>query len=279
MDKDLFTLTTDHFTIEGRSRAGHETWFRIRDLGVMLDLGRGADAATGVSNVFVTHAHLDHAAGIAFYAGQRHLHRMSGGRVWVPAESADGFRELMQVWERLTNSRFDEVEILGMAAGDVVRLGRAHEVRAHAATHRVAANAYEIIEIRHRLKEEGLSQEEIHRRRADVIEEYLAPLLFYTGDTDRGILESCDALFRAEVLMIECSFVFDGDQERAAKYRHIHFDDIADFAERFQNQLVVLTHFSRRYGRAEIRDEVRRRCPMVLRERLRLALPEPYQRV
>ncbi|HEY6141728.1 MAG TPA: MBL fold metallo-hydrolase, partial [Thermoanaerobaculia bacterium] len=243
MDKDLFTLTTDHFTIEGRSRAGHETWFRIRDLGVMLDLGRGADAAVGISNVFVTHAHLDHAAGIAFYAGQRHLHRMSGGRVWVPAESADGFREMMRVWERLTNSRFEEVEILGMAAGDVVRLGRAHEVRAHAATHRVAANAYEVIEIRHRLKEEGLSQEEIHRRRADVIEEYLAPLLFYTGDTDRGILESCEALFRAEVLMIECSFIVDGHQERAAKYRHIHFDDIADFAERFQNQLVVLTHF------------------------------------
>lgn len=279
MDKDLFTLTTEHFTIEGRSRAGHETWFRIRDLGVVLDLGRGADAAIGIANVFVTHAHLDHAAGIAFYAGQRHLHQMPGGRVWVPAESADGFREMMQVWERLTNSRFEEVEILGMAAGDVVRLGRTHEVRAHAATHRVAANAYEIIEIRHRLKEEGLSQEEIYRRRAEVIEEYHQPLLFYTGDTDRGILETCDALFRAEVLMIECSFIFDGHQERAARYRHIHFDDIADFAERFENRLIVLTHFSRRYSRAEIRDEIRRRCPAVLLDRLRLALPEPYQRV
>jgi ribonuclease Z len=279
MDKDLFTLTTEHFTIEGRSRAGHETWFRIRDLGVMLDLGRGADAAVGIANVFVTHAHLDHAAGIAFYAGQRHLHRMTGGRVWVPAAAAEGFREMMQIWERLTSSRLDEVEIVGIDAGDVVRIGRTHEVRAHAATHRVAANAYEIVEVRHRLKEEGLSQEEIYRRRAEVIEEYRYPLLFYTGDTDRGILESCEALFRAEVLMIECSFVFDGHQERAATYRHIHFDDIADFAERFENQLIVLTHFSRRYSRAEIHDEVRRRCPAVLRERLRLALPEPFQRV
>ena len=32
-DKELFTLKTPHFTIEGRSRAGHETWFRIRDVG------------------------------------------------------------------------------------------------------------------------------------------------------------------------------------------------------------------------------------------------------
>jgi len=112
-----------------------------------------------------------------------------------------------------------------------------------------------------------------------VTEEYRRPLLFYTGDTDRGILETNEALYRAEVLMIECSFLVDGHQERAARYRHIHFDDIAGFAERFENQLVILTHFSRRYGRAEIRDEIARRCPAVLRDRLRLALPEPYQRV
>ena len=279
MDKDFFTLSTERFTIEGRSRAGHETYFRIRDLGLMLDLGRGADAAIGISNIFVTHAHLDHAAGIAFYAGQRQLHRMTGGRVWVPAEAAGGFREILRVWERLTNTRFDDVEILGIAAGDVVRLGRTLEVRAHAATHRVAANAYEIVEIRHHLKEEGLTAEEIRRRRDEVIEEYRRPLLFYTGDTDRGMLETNDALYRAEVLMIECSFIVDGHRERAAKYRHIHFDDIADFADRFENELVILTHFSRRYGRAEIRDEIARRCPAVLRDRLRLALPEPYQRV
>ena len=279
MDKDFFTLTTERFTIEGRSRAGHETYFRIRDFGLMLDLGRGPDAAIGVSNVFVTHAHLDHAAGIPFYAGQRHLHRMSGGRVWVPADAADGFRDLLRVWSRLTNSTYDEIEILGIAPGETVRLSRTLEVRAHAATHRVAANAYEVIEVRHHLKEEGLSQQEIARRRAEVIEEYRAPLLFYTGDTDRGILETCEALYRAEVLMIECSFVFDGEQERAARYRHIHFDDIAEVAERFRNALVILTHFSRRHGRAEIRDEIARRCPAVLRDRLRLALPEPHQRV
>jgi len=279
LDKDLFTLTTERFTIEGRSRAGHETWFRLRDLGLMFDLGRGPDAAVGVSNVFVTHAHLDHAVGIPFYAGQRQLHQLAGGRVWVPAAAAEGFRDILRSWERLTNTRFDEIEIRGMAAGDTVRISRTLEVRAHAATHRVAANAYEVLELRHRLKQEGLSQEEIQRRRAEVIEEYREPLLFYTGDTDRGILETCDALYRAEVLMIECSFVADGHQERAARYRHIHFDDIAGFAERFENGLIVLTHFSRRYSRAEIRDEISRRCPAVLRDRLRLALPEGYQRV
>ena len=63
------------------------------------------------------------------------------------------------------------------------------------------------------------------------------------------------------------------------KYKHVHFDDVADFAERFENRMIVLSHFSRRYSRQEIRDHIARRCPPILRERLRLALPEPYQEV
>jgi ribonuclease Z len=101
-------------------------------------------------------------------------------------------------------------------------------------------------------------------------------LLFYTGDTDRGILEANARIFESDVLMIECSFVADGHQDRAAKYRHIHFDDIAGFADRFANRMIVLTHFSRRYSRDEIRDTLRRRCPAVLRDRIRLALPHPF---
>ncbi|HEV2719160.1 MAG TPA: MBL fold metallo-hydrolase, partial [Thermoanaerobaculia bacterium] len=62
---------------------------------MMFDLGRGPDAAIGVSNVFVSHAHLDHAVGIPFYAGQRQLHQLAGGRIWVPAAAAGGFRDIL----------------------------------------------------------------------------------------------------------------------------------------------------------------------------------------
>ena len=50
--------------------------------------------------------------------------------------------------------------------------------------------------------------------------------------------------------------------------------DVAEFASRFENQLVVLTHFSRRYSRQEIRDTIRRRCPKSLVDRIRVAIPE-----
>lgn len=281
LDKDFFSIATEHFTIEGRSRAGHETYFRVRELGAVLDIGRCPDMAIGMPNIFVTHAHLDHALGIPFYAGQRHLQRIPGGRVFVPSEAAEDFRALMRLHEKLEDTGYD-IEIVGVAEGDVVSIGKGHEVRGHRATHRVAARGYEFLEVRHHLRPEFAGRDdigELRRRGESVAEEYRQPLLFYTGDTDRGILESNDALYRAEVLIIECSFIADGHQDRAAKYRHIHFDDIAEFADRFENRMIVLTHFSRRYARAEIRDEIRRRCPPVLRERIRLALPEPFQRL
>lgn len=279
IDKDFFSIRTEHFTIEGRSRAGHETYLHIRELDIALDIGRCPDSIIGVPNVFITHAHLDHALGIPFYAGQRHLQRIGGGRVFVPAETAEDFRRLMQLHEKLEGTGYD-IAIEGMAAGDLVKLGRTHEVRAHRATHRVAARAYEVVEVRHRLRSEFAGRDdiaELRRTGADVAEVYRQSMLFYTGDTDRGILEQNDALFSAEVLIIECSFVADGHQERAARYQHIHFDDIAEFADRFTNSMIVLMHFSRRYSRAEIREQIRRRCPAVLRDRIRLALPEAFQ--
>ena len=281
IDKDFFTIPTEHFTIEGRSRAGHETYFRIRELGIVLDIGRCPDMAIGVPDIFITHAHLDHALGIPFYAGQRHLQRIPGGRVFVPVEAADDFRALMLLHQKLEDTGYD-IEIVGVADGESIALGKGHEACGHRATHRVAARAYEFLEVRHRLLPQFAGRDdigELRRRGVKVAEEYRHPLLFYTGDTDRGILESNAALFKSEVLLIECSFVADGDQERAARYRHIHFDAIAEFADRFENRLIVLTHFSRRYSRGDIRDEIRRRCPAVIRERIRLALPEPFQRL
>jgi ribonuclease Z len=282
-DPDHFTLATERFTIEGRSRAGHETWFRIRELGLALDIGRCPDPLISIPHVFVSHAHLDHSAGIPYYAGQRHLFRLHGGVVYVPIETLADYRALMEIHVRLEGTDYD-VDLVGLAEGDVTAVSRNVRVRTHRATHRVPANAYEVVERRHHLKAEfgGRSEEEIaalRRQGVEVAEWIEMPLLFYTGDTDRGILEKSSALYEADVLMIECSFMAEGHQDRAARYRHIHFDDIAEFAERFENRLILLTHFSRRYSQGEIRDELRRRCPASLRDRIRLPFPEPWQRL
>src|SRR5258707_15396996 len=124
---DFVTIDTPHLQIEGVSRAGHETWFRVRELNAAFDIGRCPDQLIGTSDIFITHAHLDHAVGIPFYAGQRQLHRMTGGRVYVPADAAEGMREIMTIYERITGATFDEVEVIGVGVGGGGGVWRAHQ--------------------------------------------------------------------------------------------------------------------------------------------------------
>lgn len=269
-------IEAPRFTIQGSSRAGVESWYRVKELGVSLDLGRCPDNLVGVARILLTHAHVDHAAGVPYYAAQRKLQGLDPGTVYVPAASLEGFRDLIAAHERLENTTY-QINLIGVAPGEEVELRRDLVVRAHAASHPIPSNAYEFLERRNRLRPElrGLQPEEIERRRAlgeEVSDPAEASILFYTGDTDRRIFETCEAIFRSEVLLIECSFTWDDDRERARKYSHIHIDDIADVAGRFENKLVVLTHFSLRDSREEIEREVRARLPVSLMERVRFML-------
>lgn len=276
-------LHHDGLTIEGKSVAGNETYFRVRELGIALDVGRCPDFLVGIPNLFVTHAHVDHALGIPFHAAQRKLQQLPPSRVYVPAESADGFRSLISAHEGLQQTQY-QIEILGVSPGEEIEVRRDTIVRAHDATHTIPARAWEVLEGRETLRAElvGLEGTEIRDRRQageDVTERKLVSRLFYTGDTDRMILERGGAIFRTKILMIECSFTSDGDQDRAEKYRHIHLDDILEFAGQYENELIWLTHFSLRDRPAEIVARIARRCPAILRDRLRFALPEPLDRL
>ena len=74
------------------------------------------------------------------------------------------------------------------------------------------------------------------------------------------------------MLLLECSFVLPEDVARAREYAHIHLEDILARADRFQNEALVLTHFSQRYRPEEIREALRR-IPEPLASRVIAFLP------
>jgi ribonuclease Z len=101
----------------------------------------------------------------------------------------------------------------------------------------------------------GRTEEEIVAlkiRGAEVTRREEIPLLAYPGDCSPEIFEAAPELFRARVLLVECSFLGEDDRDRARKYDHIHLDDIVERAPLFENEAIVLTHFSMRYRPDEI---------------------------
>jgi ribonuclease Z len=75
------------------------------------------------------------------------------------------------------------------------------------------------------------------------------------------------------VLLIECSFLAPEDRDRAREYEHLHLEDFLERAELFENEVIVLTHFSQRYRVEEIREALRR-LPATLARRVVPFLPD-----
>lgn len=251
-------LTAAGLAIEGVSIAGRESFYKVPAFRALLDFGRAPEDTVPYATVCLTHGHLDHAAGLAHHASRRLLDGMPPARVFVPEEASADFEGWLAFAQRLEKVDYG-LHVTAAQPGATFRLRNDLEMTILPGRHRVPTVGYLFSEVKHKLKEEfsGLSGEEIGALRArgvDVAARQTNPLLAYPGDCGPAIFDAAPELFSARVLLIECSFLLPEDRDRAVAYEHLHLQDFVDRAELFQNEAIVLTHFSQRYRVAEIRE-------------------------
>lgn len=259
------SLELGDLTVEGASHAGDETWFRVHPPGVAFDAGRGAPALAGAGQLFLSHGHLDHALGVPFMLSQRRMHGSETTRVYCPAAIANDLERLVRAASRLEAVEY-RASIEPLSPGDRVEVGRRLVVEAFATDHIVPSLGYHLIERRRRLAEayRGLSSGEIValRRAGEEVEEEREVLrLSFCGDTGEGLFDAEPRVFRAEVLLLECTFMGPAARDKGTRFGHLHIEEIAARAERFDNRHLVLHHLSRRFRPADLRAEVDRLLP------------------
>jgi ribonuclease Z len=248
--------------IDGVSIAGHESFYKLPTFRTLLEFGRAPEDTLGYANVCVSHGHLDHAAGLVHHASRRKLAGLPPGRVFVPAPAVEDVRAWVAACERLENVRYG-IDLVGVAPGDRVLLRNDLELTVLPGCHRVPTVGYLFSEVKHKLLEElagrtGAEIAALRRQGASVTRREEVPLLAYPGDCGQEIFDAAPQILKARVLLLECSFVRPEDVPRAREYAHIHLDDIVARADRFENEALVLTHFSQRYRSDEIRKALRR---------------------
>lgn len=251
--------------IEGWSRAGDETWFRIHPPGLALDVGRGASQLAGSQDVFVSHGHLDHCLGLPYVLSQRSLHRLVHTRVYCPAETAEPLIQLISAAERLERAQY-RYDVIPLSPGDRVDVGRSLAMQAFAVDHVVPTLGFHLIRAKRRLAAPyaGLEAAELvalHRQGVETSEVVEEVWLSYCADTGPGVFDLEPRLFDSRVLMMECTFLGEQHRDKGERFKHLHLDDIEARAGEFRNQALVLHHLSRRYRVAELRSEVDRRMP------------------
>ncbi len=271
----LSTLKHKAMTIEGYSRAAVQSYWRIPELKLGFDLGGSPWAFMGTQTFFVSHAHLDHLAALPVYVARRRMMKMEPPVIYLPEQVVDPVRRLLNAWQRLDRGRMN-CELVGVNPGDMIELSREHRVLVIPTKHTVPSVGYIVYDSRKKLKPEyqGLSGNEIRDLRTagnEVTFETLSPLVCFTGDTAPAGLDSHDDVFEAEVLITEMTFFRpEHRKEKIHKFGHMHLDDILDRADRFNNELVILSHLSTRTAIAAAEKALRNSLPDHLADRVRL---------
>ncbi|MAR12244.1 MAG: metal-dependent hydrolase [Blastopirellula sp.] len=273
----LKQIVHNGLTIEGYSRAAVQTYWRIVEMKVGFDLGAHPWDFMGTQTWFVTHTHLDHVASLPVYVARRRMMKMDPPTIYLPSHAIDNVEQVLRAFSRLDRGRLP-CELIGVEPGDEIELSRELVVTAHATKHTIPSLGFIIWERRKKLKEEyrQLSGDQIRDLRlagTEVSMEHRIPMVGYLGDSAPPGLDRNPEFYRTKVLICEMTFVAPGHRkEKIHKHGHIHLDDFVERKDRFENELIIASHFSTRYHDRQIRRFVEKALPDMLGGRLHLWL-------
>jgi ribonuclease Z len=250
MSTYMVEKTVGGIKLVGFSLAGEETVVAAPELNVCFDVGRAPREIISVDYVCLTHGHMDHAAGLAYYFSQRNFVGNKPGTVLAPIEMVRPIRDLIRVWGQIEGHP-SPAEIVGMEAGQDHRIRKDLVVRAFSTTHASPALGFCVVETRRKLKPEliGLSGPqlvELKKRGQQIEYDLEVPLISYAGDTADGPHFDLEYVRKSRLLLLECTFFEPDHVHRAREGRHLHVRDLAGLIGRLENPHIVLIHVSRR---------------------------------
>jgi ribonuclease Z len=159
-----------------------------------------------------------------------------------------------------------------------VELSRELVVKAFATKHTIPSLGFLVWERRKKLKPEyqELTGEQIRDLRLSGVEvsaEVRLPKVAYLGDTAPAGLDGFPEIYKAQILILEMTFVAPNERPSVIhKFGHTHLDDLIARADRFENEVLIASHFSTRLHPDQIQRIVDKKLPESLHHRLKVWL-------
>jgi ribonuclease Z len=256
------------YRVQGASVAGEATAVSVPELDICFDMGVCPRAMLACKYVAITHGHMDHIGGLAYYCSQRYFQGMGPGNVVCDKRIAPAIQKMMEGYIELERQT-TPYNLIALEPGEEHEIKNNIRLRAFQTEHTVPSMGYAVVERRSKLKEEylGLPQEklkELKDRGEEITRMLEIPLIAYLGDTAPGPQLVREDVRKAQIVISECTFTEPDHKDRAKVGMHLHADDVAEWLRVLECQHLVLIHVSRRTNLGEAR---RRLSQLVGRER------------
>ncbi len=258
MAAPIVEFVHDNLRLLGSSLAGEESFVIAPELNLGFDIGRAQRETLSVDHIFLTHGHMDHAAGIAYYFSQRMFIDNQPGHLYAPAALIEPIRRLLHIWAEIDGHE-PPANLHPVQPGVDVPLRRDLIVRPFEVNHPchrrgrdpVHALGFTAIEVRQKLFDEykeltGPQIVELKRQGVAVTRRVEIPLVSYCGDTADGPFLDLDFVRNSRILLLECTFVEADHDDRARAGFHLHISDLRSILPRLNNERIALIHLSRR---------------------------------
>lgn len=274
----LTRVQAGRYSLQGVSVGGVYTSLFVSELDSIFDIGIAPRSFVGAKHLFLSHGHADHVGSFVSMLGVRGLSRTEAPRTFLPRELHADLAESVAALNR-AQRRGVPVTFLPMDPESVEPLYGDLFVRAFRTQHTIPSLGYELFRRVSKLRAEfvGLPPAEIRARRLrgdDLFDESERSEFAYATDTLIDVLDAHPRLYRARTLVLECTFLDDRKGRSECREKgHVHLDEIVERASLFENEAVVLMHFSQLYQPAEVRRVLASRLPEGLRERVVVFAP------
>ncbi|MDH7599881.1 MAG: MBL fold metallo-hydrolase [Sedimentisphaerales bacterium] len=262
---DLATLRLCDLDIIGYSVGGEETVVAVPQLDVCFDIGKAPDQVICINFVLLTHGHIDHAAGFAYYLSHRQFNGQNPGTIVAPKGLLGPLRQILDAWADLDGNKIPG-NLIGVGPGDEVQIKPNLFARAFPTDHCRGSVGYCILERRKKLRPEyvGLSGQqivELKDRGVTVDYPLELPIITYLGDTRYIDYSMLDYVANSRILVVECTFFEQEHADRADAGRHIHVRDLPRLLGNLRNEHVVLVHITQRTPLAQARRLLKESLP------------------
>ncbi len=269
---NLAQVKIDDLEIIGYSVAGEETVVAVPRLDVCFDIGKAPNQVISINHVLLTHGHMDHAAGIAYYLSHRKFCGQSPGTILAPTNLLPWIEQLINVWSRLDGNKVP-ANLVGVKPGDEYQIKPNLFTRVFPTKHTRGSVGYTVLEKRKKLKPEytkltGGQIVELKKQGVTIDYPLEIPIVTYLGDTQRVDFSQLKYIAQSKILIAECTFYVDEHIRRAEAGRHMHINEFVSLVESLNNEHIIITHATQRTPLREIRRILKENLP-----------PEKYKRV